>query len=104
MKETPKNKRGFFFFLLVFFFLELLAMHTTEDTYDEDGLEQSDGASETQSSDCHHFVLKGERSRLCAQSWLRRHPAKMQITGSSRVIAPHQEFFFFAKIMIFLDF
>jgi hypothetical protein len=40
--------------------------------------------------------------RLCAQTWLGRHPAKKEITRSSggHCTTP----FFFAKIMIFLGF
>ncbi len=43
--------------------------------------------------------------RLCARSWLARHPAKIEITGSSGGSEHYTKiFFFFAKIMIFLDF
>jgi hypothetical protein len=41
-------------------------------------------------------------SGLCARSWLARHPAKTEITGSSGG-SSHHTFSFFAKIMIFLD-
>ena len=41
---------------------------------------------------------------LCARSWFVRHPAKIEITGSSGVIAPHQDIFFFYKDHDFLDF
>lgn len=42
---------------------------------------------------------------LCARSWFARHPAKIEITGSSGGSSHHAKiFFFFAKIMIFLDF
>ncbi len=45
---------------------------------------------------------------LCARSWLARHPAKTEITGSSWGSSHHTKFFFFffffAKIMNFLDF
>jgi hypothetical protein len=42
--------------------------------------------------------------RLCARSWLARHPVKTEITGSSGGSSHHTKFFFFSKIMIFLDF
>jgi hypothetical protein len=46
-----------------------------------------------------------EGVRLCARSWLARHPATIEITRSSGGSSPHPKiFFFFAKIMIFLDF
>ncbi len=41
---------------------------------------------------------------LCARSWLARHPAKIEITGSSGGSSHHTKIFFFSKIMIFLDF
>jgi hypothetical protein len=40
-------------------------------------------------------------TRLCAWSWLVRHPVNMEITRSSGGITPQQEFFFFClKIKI----
>ncbi len=42
---------------------------------------------------------------LCARSWLARHPEKIEIIESSGGSSHHTKIhFFFAKIMIFLDF
>ena len=41
--------------------------------------------------------IVGYLSRLCARSWLARHPAKIEITGSSGGSSHHTKIFFFCK-------